>query len=110
MQTKYDLASLQGYLYVGLMGFVAVGLVSIFLPYSNTMEIVYSSIGVLLFSGFVLVDVSKYCITAQATQLITLAQTHNICKRCSPDEFIMASLSLYLDFISEGDVKFGCLG
>lgn len=99
MQTKYDLASLQGYLYVGLMGFVAVGLVSIFLPYSNTMEIVYSSIGVLLFSGFVLVDVREphFWVTPPLT---ALAQTHNICKRCSPDEFIMASLSLYLDFIS----------
>lgn len=54
MQTKYDLTSLSGVLYAGLLGFLGVGLVRLFLPASSTFELVYAGFGTLLFSGYVL--------------------------------------------------------
>lgn len=82
MQTKYDLTSLGGVLYAGLMGFLGVGLVGLFLPFSHTVDILYAGFGVLLFSGYTLYD------------------TYMICNRLSPDEWILAVVSLYLDVIN----------
>jgi len=55
------------------------GIVGIFIPFSTTMDIVYSIGGCLIFSGYIVYD------------------TYLINKRFSPDEFIMASISLYLE-------------
>jgi FtsH-binding integral membrane protein len=56
------------------------GVVGIFIPFSNTMDIVYAIGGCLIFSGYIVYD------------------TYMINKRLSPDEFIMASISLYLEY------------
>jgi FtsH-binding integral membrane protein len=58
---------------------VMTGIVGIFIPFSNTMDIVYACGGCLIFSGYIVYD------------------TYMINKRLSPDEFIMASISLYLE-------------
>ena len=55
------------------------GIVGIFIPFSKTMDIVYAAGGCLLFSGYVVFD------------------TYVITKRLSPDEYIMAAISLYLE-------------
>lgn len=50
--------------------------------WSETMEFVLSVGGALLFCGFILFD------------------THLIMHKLSPEEYVMASVSLYLDFIN----------
>ena len=55
------------------------GLVSIFLPFNRTVDLVFAILGCLLFSGYVVYD------------------TYIINKRLSPDEYIMGAISLYLE-------------
>lgn len=55
------------------------GLVGIFIPFSRTMDIIFALGGCLIFSGYIVYD------------------TYLINKRLSPDEFILASISLYLE-------------
>lgn len=61
---------------------VMTGLVGIFLPFSKTTDLIFAAGGTLLFSGYVVYD------------------TYMINNRLSPDEYIMAAISLYLDFIN----------
>lgn len=82
MQTRYDLTSMQGWLFTGLWAFVLVGLAAMFFPFSSTISIVYSALGVLLFSGLLVVD------------------TQVILRRLSPDDWILGVVSLYLDSLN----------
>ncbi|KAG6335953.1 hypothetical protein ID866_3129 [Astraeus odoratus] len=82
LQSKYDFSGLGPWLFGGLIALLMTGIVGIFIPFSRTMDLVYAILGCLLFSGYIVYD----------TFLIT--------KRLSPDEYIVASLSLYLDFIN----------
>ena len=52
-----------------------------FIPFGRTMDLVYSAIGALLFSGYVVYD------------------TYMISNRLSPDEYIVAAISLYLEYV-----------
>lgn len=58
---------------------VVTGMVGIFIPFGTTMDIIFAIGGCLIFSGYIVYD------------------TYNINKRLSPDEFIMGSISLYLE-------------
>ncbi|CAD6572089.1 MAG: hypothetical protein CYPHOPRED_004709 [Cyphobasidiales sp. Tagirdzhanova-0007] len=82
MQTKYDLSSMGGVLYTMLISFVFIGLVSIFFPFSRVIDAVYAGFGTLLFSAYILYD------------------TYMICNRLSPDEWVLAVVSLYLDILN----------
>lgn len=55
------------------------GIVGLIVPFGKTMDLVYAGGGCLLFSGYVVYD------------------TYVITKRLSPDEYIMAAISLYLE-------------
>ncbi|KAG1768257.1 hypothetical protein EV702DRAFT_979536 [Suillus placidus] len=55
--------------------------VGIFIPFSSTMDIIFAIGGCLIFSSYIVYD------------------TYIINRRLLPNEFIMASISLYLDFI-----------
>ena len=55
------------------------GLVGIFIPFSRTMDLIFAIGGCLIFSGYIVYD------------------TYIINKRLSPDEYIMGSISLYLE-------------
>jgi FtsH-binding integral membrane protein len=81
-QTKYDFTSWMPYLFGGLWALILFGMVAIFLPGSRTIELVYSGIAALLFSGYILVD----------TQLIM--------RHYHVEEEIAAAISLYLDIIN----------
>lgn len=70
------------WLFGGLMALMMTGLVGIFIPFGRAMDIVFACGGCLIFSGYVVYD------------------TYMITKRLSPDEYIMAAISLYLDFIN----------
>lgn len=79
--TKYDLSGLRGFLLMSLIGMIIVGVMGIFIPWGNTMEIVYSGIGIVLFAGFTMYDMQKL-------------------KRYPEDMYIDAALSLYLDIFN----------
>ncbi|KAI0314285.1 UPF0005-domain-containing protein [Amylostereum chailletii] len=82
LQSKYDFSGLGPWLFGGLIALVMTGFVGVFLPFSQTMDLVYAIGGTLLFSGYVVYD------------------TYLINSRLSPDEYIMGAISLYLDFIN----------
>lgn len=79
--THYDLSGLRGFLMMGLIGMIIVGVIGIFLPWGNSMEIVYSGIGILLFAGFTMYDIQKI-------------------KRYPENMYIEAALNLYLDIFN----------
>ncbi|KAF8915582.1 inhibitor of apoptosis-promoting Bax1-domain-containing protein [Mucidula mucida] len=81
-QSKYDFDGLGPFLFAGLIALVMTGLVGIFIPFGKTMDLIMAIGGCLIFSGYIVYD------------------THLINKRLSPDEFILGSISLYLDFIN----------
>lgn len=81
-QTRYDFLSIAAYLYQGLLVFLLVGLAAIFFPFSNQIQMLYSGLGVLLFSGLLLVD------------------TQVILRRLSPEDWVLGVVSLYLDIIN----------
>jgi len=81
-QSKYDFSGMGPFLFGGLMVLVMTGLVGAFIPFGETMDLIYAIGGTLLFSGYIVYD----------TYLIT--------KKLSPDEAIIAAISLYLDFIN----------
>jgi protein lifeguard len=69
------------YLFGGLMTLIMTGLVSLIFPFSKMVDLVYAVMGCLIFSGYIIYD----------TFLITT--------RLSPDEFILAAVSLYLECV-----------
>jgi len=79
--TKMDLSGLRGFLMIGLIGMIIVGLIGIFIPWGNSMEMIYSGVGVLLFTGFIAYDFQKI-------------------KRFPEDRYIDAALMLYLDIFN----------
>jgi len=81
-QSKYDFSSWGPALMVILLLFVGVSIVHIFMPWSKGFDAVFSGIGVLLFSGYILYDTSV------------------IMNKLSPDEYVLGVISLYLDIIN----------
>lgn len=81
-QTKYDFISWGAALYMSLWGLIMVGFVGMFFPHGSGFELVYSAFGCLLFSGYILYD------------------TQMLIKHHSVDEYIMASISIYLDVLN----------
>ena len=81
--TKRDLTFLRGILMAALLAILVIGIFNIFSPLSSTAMLVYSFIGILVFSGYVLYDVNRmkqYGVTEE--------------------EIPLAALNLYLDFIN----------
>ena len=81
-QTKYDFTSWMPYLFGGLWALILFGFMAAFFPYNSTVELAYSGIAALIFSGYILVD----------TQLIM--------RHYHVEEEIAAAISLYLDIIN----------
>jgi len=80
-QTKYDFTSWMPYLFGGVWALILFGFMAAFFPY-NTVELLYSGLAALIFSGYILVD----------TQLVL--------KHYHVEEEIAAAISLYLDIIN----------
>ncbi|KOC61741.1 Protein lifeguard 1, partial [Habropoda laboriosa] len=85
-QTKYDFTALNGILFVALFIFIIFGIVAMIWQ-GRTMTIVYSSIGALLFSVYLVYD----------TQML-MGGGHKY--QISPEEYIFATLNLYVDIIN----------
>lgn len=81
-QTKYDFTSWIPYLGIALWGLILVGFMSMFFPRSSGVELAWSGVSALIFSGYILVD----------TQLIM--------RHYHVEEEIAAAISLYLDIIN----------
>jgi len=78
--TKRSLSGIAGFLTIGLIGLIIVGILQIFF-YSSTVELISSGFGVLLFSGFIAYDIQKL-------------------KYYPENMAIEAALSLYLSFFN----------
>uniref|UniRef100_A0A8D0LCM9 Glutamate ionotropic receptor NMDA type subunit associated protein 1 n=1 Tax=Sphenodon punctatus TaxID=8508 RepID=A0A8D0LCM9_SPHPU len=84
-QTKYDFTSCRGVLIVCLVVLFVFSLLCIFIR-SRITDIVYASLGALLFTCFLAVD----------TQMILGNKQLSI----SPEEYVFAALNLYTDIIN----------
>ncbi|MBU2644197.1 Bax inhibitor-1 family protein [bacterium] len=80
--SKRDFSFMGGMLTTGLIVLVVGGLLNMFIFKSSGISFLYSAAGVFLFSGFIIYD------------------TFNILKRYPTDEYISATLSLYLDILN----------
>eukprot|EP01056_Protomagalhaensia_sp_Gyna25_P000172 Protomagalhaensia_sp_Gyna_25__171@NODE_1082_length_2210_cov_261_388761_g860_i0_p2_GENE_NODE_1082_length_2210_cov_261_388761_g860_i0NODE_1082_length_2210_cov_261_388761_g860_i0_p2_ORF_typecomplete_len251_score36_25Bax1I/PF01027_20/6e55BaxI_1/PF12811_7/1_1e07DUF1761/PF08570_10/0_04DUF1761/PF08570_10/2e02DUF1118/PF06549_12/0_44DUF1118/PF06549_12/1_6e04SPC25/PF06703_11/5_3e02SPC25/PF06703_11/0_94_NODE_1082_length_2210_cov_261_388761_g860_i065817 len=86
MQTKYDFTKANGILFSCLMGLVGFGLLRLLFPWSAFFETLYALLGAVLFSCYLVVD----------TQM--LVGTHSL--KVDEDQYIMVSLTLYVDIIN----------
>ncbi|KAB5596003.1 Inhibitor of apoptosis-promoting Bax1 protein [Ceratobasidium theobromae] len=82
LQSKYDFSGMGPFLFGGLLVLMMTGIVGMFVPFNQTIDLIYACGGCLIFSGYIVFD------------------TFIITKRLSPDEFILGAVSLYLDFIN----------
>jgi len=85
-QTKYDFTACGGVLIAVLLCFILFGIFALFWP-SRVLNIVYASIGALIFSLYIVYD----------TQIM-LGGKHKY--SLSPEEYVFAALNLYLDIIN----------
>jgi FtsH-binding integral membrane protein len=69
-------------LYAGLWILIIAGFVQIFFPFSRGIELAMAVGGIIIFSAYILFD------------------TYLIFNKYSPEDYILASISLYLDFIN----------
>ncbi|PWN31258.1 glutamate binding protein [Meira miltonrushii] len=81
-QSRYDFSKMGPWLFGGLLFLVGAGFVQIFLPFSQAIDIAFAAGGCLIFSGYIIYD------------------THMILKRLSPEEWVLAVVSLYLDILN----------
>lgn len=80
-QSKYDFSTLAATLFAFLWILILVSILQIFIR-SELMEIMICIGGSLLFSGFIILD------------------THFLMHKLSPDDYIIATINLYLDLIN----------
>ncbi|CAG5130565.1 unnamed protein product [Candidula unifasciata] len=85
-QTRWDFTMMGGMLFVLVIVLICFGLLCAIIP-SRVLNIVYASIGALIFSAYLVVD----------TQLM-LGGKHQY--SLSPEEYIFAALNLYLDIVN----------
>ena len=57
--THVNLQGLRGFLFLSLLGMIIVGVVGIFIPWSNSFEMIYSGIGVVIFSAYTMYDLQR---------------------------------------------------
>lgn len=82
-QTKYDFTSWQGALGMAVWALIGWGFVTMFFPHQTKgMEMLYSGIGAIIFSGYIVVD----------TQIIM--------KTACLDDEVPATIKLYLDILN----------
>uniref|UniRef100_A0A6Q2X7W6 Uncharacterized protein n=1 Tax=Esox lucius TaxID=8010 RepID=A0A6Q2X7W6_ESOLU len=85
LQTKYDFTSCHGVLFVCLIVLIVFSILCIFIR-NKILDLVYASLGALLFTCFLAVD----------TQMLL----GNKEMALSPEDYVFASLSLYTDIIN----------
>jgi len=86
-QTKYDFTRLNGFLFVCFIVLIIFSFIMIFLPHITWLRKVMACLGALLFSAYLIHD----------TQLL-MGGDHKY--SISPEEYIFAALTLYLDIFN----------
>ncbi|XP_049638730.1 protein lifeguard 4 [Suncus etruscus] len=81
LQSKRDFSRLGAGLFAALWILILSGILGIFLQ-NETVELVLSALGALVFCGFIIYD------------------THSLMHKLSPEEYVLASINLYLDIIN----------
>lgn len=81
LTTHRNLSGLGGFLIMALIGMIVVSIIGIFLPWNNSFEMIFSGIGVIIFSAFVMYDVQRL-------------------KSYPEDMYINAAMQLYLDIFN----------
>ncbi|MEW9700342.1 Bax inhibitor-1 family protein [Paenibacillus sp. SI8] len=81
-RSKRDFSFLGGFLFAGTIGLVLMSLISLFVSFGSVMNLVWSMIGILIFSGWVLYDVAQYR------------------DGVASEDVPLAALNIYLDFIN----------
>lgn len=79
--TKRNLTGIGGFLTLILVGMIVVGLLGLFIPWGNNFEMIFSGIGVGLFSAYTMYDIQRL-------------------KAYPEDRYIDAALQLYLDIFN----------
>ncbi|MCD6109716.1 Bax inhibitor-1/YccA family protein [bacterium] len=79
--TKRSLEGMRGFLFITLIGMVIIGVIGMFVPWGSGFEMIYSGIGVILFSAYTMYDFQKI-------------------KKYPEDRYIDAALGLYLDIFN----------
>uniref|UniRef100_A0AAY5EXF9 Glutamate receptor, ionotropic, N-methyl D-aspartate-associated protein 1b (glutamate binding) n=1 Tax=Electrophorus electricus TaxID=8005 RepID=A0AAY5EXF9_ELEEL len=85
LQSKYDFTSCVGVLFVCMIVLFVFGILCIFIR-NNILQIVYASLGALIFTCFLAVD----------TQLLLGNKKLSL----NPEEYVFGALNLYLDIIN----------
>lgn len=85
-QTKVDFTAMGGILFVAVIILMVFGIICMIFP-GRTMILVYSSLGALLFSIYIVYD----------TQMM-LGGDHKY--SISPEEYVFAALNLYMDIVN----------
>uniref|UniRef100_A0A2P2I458 Protein lifeguard 1-like n=1 Tax=Hirondellea gigas TaxID=1518452 RepID=A0A2P2I458_9CRUS len=85
-QTKIDFTMMGGFLFVGLIVLMLFGFLAIFF-HDRITNIVYSSLGALLFSFYLVFDIQ-----------MMIGGNHKY--SISPEEYVFAALNIYLDVIN----------
>lgn len=80
-QSRRDFSKFGAGLFTCLWILIIAGFLKLFF-YSDTLELVFSAVGAVLFCGFIIYD------------------THQLMHKLSPEEYILASINLYLDIIN----------
>lgn len=86
-QSKVDFTGAGPYLFVAAICLMIFGFILIFFTPSKTVHLIYSSLGALLFAFYLVYD----------TQMM-MGGSHKY--SISPEEYIFASLNLYLDIVN----------
>jgi modulator of FtsH protease len=81
-RSQRDFSFLGGFLFAATIGLIVMSVVSLFIPMGSTMNLVWSVLGIVIFSGWVLYDVSQYK------------------DGVGDKEVPMAALNIYLNFIN----------
>lgn len=81
-QTKYDVSSWYPFLAVTLIVFCFVTAAQMIFPFSSAADLALGVVGCLLFSAYIIFD------------------THRLLHRLHPDQWVLAAVSLYLDFLN----------
>ncbi|SDO30163.1 hypothetical protein SAMN04487897_111120 [Paenibacillus sp. yr247] len=81
-RSQRDFSFLGGFLFAGTIGLVLMSVIGMFVSFGSVMNLVWSMIGILIFSGWALYDVAQYRNGVAA------------------EEVPLAALNIYLDFIN----------
>ena len=82
LQSKYDFSGMQPFLFSSLFIIIFASFVQIFLPFSRMTDLFMAIFIAIVFCGYIIFD------------------TYMIFERMCPEEYIMASVELYLDVLN----------